>query len=158
MYAYEAADVYEDADVYEAAENVRLAYARGVTVANLSAYYNVSPSFISRIVKGQRLVKPAYPAHYQEIYEACKTMPRKHVAAKYNISLYIVASIACGHLCKQMGNTFLPVARLPRRLTDQQVKDIRASKDTLVVMAERYGVSVMLLSRIRSRYIYKDVK
>ena len=144
--------------IYEAAEDVRQAHARGVTVANLADYYSVSPSFICRIIKGQRLVKPVYPAHYQEIYDACKIMPRKHVAEKFNVNLYTVTSIACGYICKQMGNTFLPVARLPRRLTDQQVKDIRASKDTLVVMAERYGVSVMLLSRIRSRYIYKDVK
>lgn len=144
--------------VYEAAEDVRQAHARGVTVANLADYYSVSPSFICRIIKGQRLVKPVYPAHYQEIYDACKTMPRKHVAKKFNVNLYTVKSIACGHICKQMGNTFLPVAPGPRRLTADQVRDIRQSKDVLSVMAKRYGVSIMLLSRIRSRYIYKDVK
>lgn len=48
-------------------------------------------------------------------------------------------------------------SRKQRRVTAEQVREIRASEDTLVVQAERYKVSKTTIAAIRSRRLYKDV-
>ena len=44
------------------------------------------------------------------------------------------------------------------RLTDEQVREIRASVGTCMEIASAYGVSAMTISRIRTRKSYKEVQ
>lgn len=50
-----------------------------------------------------------------------------------------------------------PPAPYRRRLTDDQVREIRDSRATLADIADRYGISVTMAHLIRARKHYADV-
>ncbi len=47
--------------------------------------------------------------------------------------------------------------RSDRRLTPDQVREIRESSEPLSVFAKRYQVSIVAIHHIRRRFHYKDV-
>jgi len=52
---------------------------------------------------------------------------------------------------------FSKIARGRRKLTDEQVREIRASSETLTSLAKRFGVSLQTASNVRAGTLYKDV-
>jgi len=71
-----------------------------------------------------------------------------------NIALYCVR-----HHLEVHGSLerFARIARGRRKLTDEQVREIRSSSETLTSLAKRFGVSIQTASNVRAGTLYKDV-
>lgn len=83
------------------------------------------------------------------------TRPQNVIAAEYGLAQQTISKIQTGNLYCRFGG---PRRKSIRTFTEEQVRDIRSSQKTGKALADEYGVSQSLISSIRTRKTYRDVK
>lgn len=83
------------------------------------------------------------------------TRPQSVIAAEYGVVQQTISEIQTGNSYRRFAG---PRRKSIRILTEEQVRDIRSSQRTGKALADEYGVSQSLISSVRTRKTYKDVK
>lgn len=99
------------------------------------------------------------PKDIQSIYTSTKS--QKYLAKRYNISICMVSKILSGKVHKKYTSRLnKPNRKVYMRepyLSNEQVKDIYLSKDSIKSLSERYNVNTITIYRIKHDINYTDV-
>lgn len=99
------------------------------------------------------------PKEIKMIYTSTKS--QKYLAKRYNISICLVSKILSGKVHKKYtARLTKPDRKVYMRepyLSDNQVKDIYLSKDSVKSLSEKYNVNTVTIYRIKHDINYTDV-
>lgn len=99
------------------------------------------------------------PNDIKEIYTS--TDSQKNLSKKYGVSICMISKILNGHIHKQhTAKLEKPVRKsymLEGYLSDETVKDIYTSNDSVKSLAEKYNVNTVTIYRIQHDINYTDV-